>query len=114
MAALDALVRNGIQATTESIGRAVVQHVASPTITSHNAEALVDNEGEDAHNMVMEKVGPHDEPEGEPFKVSSYTEAGTQTTKSVEVEVGTYRMWCSFENGRHAAEGMETHITVTP
>ena len=62
--------------------------------------------------MYMQRVvGPEDdEPAGELIKVSMKTEPGSNAVKTVPVEKGTYRMWCSFME--HAKEGMETHITV--
>jgi plastocyanin len=68
----------------------------------------LNNRGEDPHSMDMQKVG-EGAPEGEIIEMG-VTKAGAQVTKSVDVEPGTYRMWCTI--GNHAEEGMETTITV--
>jgi plastocyanin len=69
------------------------------------------NKGEDEHNMDMEKVGPGNSPEGPIVVAVSAASKGASTPTTVDVEPGTYRMWCTLPG--HAEKGMETTITVT-
>lgn len=68
------------------------------------------NVGEDEHNMDMEKVGPGSTPEGPIVVAVSAASKGASTPTTVDVEPGTYRMWCTLPG--HATKGMETTITV--
>jgi plastocyanin len=68
------------------------------------------NKGEDEHNMDMEKVGPGNAPEGPIVVAVSATSNGNSKPTTVDVEPGTYRMWCTLPG--HAEKGMETTITV--
>ncbi|HEY5333831.1 MAG TPA: hypothetical protein VIJ21_09815 [Solirubrobacterales bacterium] len=67
------------------------------------------NEGEDPHTMDMQRIGPGDTPEGEVVEIPE-TASKHQSTDTVEVQPGHYRMWCTLFH--HAEEGMETEITV--
>jgi plastocyanin len=69
------------------------------------------NVGEDEHNMDMQKVGPGNSPESPIVVAVSAASKGASTPTTVDVEPGTYRMWCTLQG--HAAKGMETTITVT-
>jgi plastocyanin len=68
------------------------------------------NKGEDEHNMDMEKVGPGGTPEGPILTMTSAPSGGQSTPTTVDVEAGTYRMWCTLPG--HAAKGMEATIEV--
>jgi plastocyanin len=68
------------------------------------------NKGEDEHNMDMEKVGPGGAPEGPILTMTSAPSGGQSTPTTVDVEAGTYRMWCTLPG--HAAKGMEAEIEV--
>jgi plastocyanin len=68
------------------------------------------NKGEDEHNMDMEKVGPGGTPEGPILTMTSAPGGGQSTPTTVNVEAGTYRMWCTLPG--HAAKGMEATIEV--
>jgi hypothetical protein len=67
------------------------------------------NEGEDPHTMAIQKIGPGEVGEGPVTEIPS-TASKKQSTGTVSVEPGRYRMWCTLFN--HAAEGMEVDITV--
>jgi hypothetical protein len=67
------------------------------------------NEGEDPHSMAIQRIGPGETPEG-PVTELSATASKQQQTGSVEVQPGTYRMWCTLYH--HAEEGMEFDLTV--
>ncbi len=68
------------------------------------------NKGEDEHNMDIEKVGPGNAPEGPIVVAVSAASNGNSKPTTVDVEPGTYRMWCTLPG--HAEKGMETTITV--
>jgi plastocyanin len=69
----------------------------------------LNNRGEDPHDMDMQRVNEEGEPEGEIVEMP-ITKPGAQSNATVEVEAGTYRMWCTL--GHHAMEGMEATIKV--
>ena len=60
--------------------------------------------------MDMQRVGEDGELEG-PIIAELATEPGEEPhSETVEVQPGTYRMWCTI--GHHAEHGMEAEITV--
>ena len=79
------------------------------TVRSGRLKVQLQNEGEDPHDMDIQRVGPTGEPLGEMVEVP-VTEPGEQKTASVTVEAGEYRMWCDLFN--HAEEGMEATLSV--
>jgi hypothetical protein len=80
------------------------------TVKAGKLTVQLNDVGEDEHNMDMERVGPSGEPEG-PIVVAVSAESKCHSTpKTVEVQAGTYKMWCTLPG--HAAKGMETTITV--
>jgi plastocyanin len=101
---------NAVRVTATETGNPYTYVPTRPTVHAGQLTVQLVNEGADPHDMYMQRVGPHGEPEEAEIKISTKTEPGGQETKSVVVQPGTYRMWCSF--GNHAMEGMETHITV--
>jgi plastocyanin len=66
------------------------------------------NAGADPHNMDIQREGEAGL-EGEVIEMPM-TASKTQSTKTVELQPGHYRMWCTLFH--HAEEGMEAHITV--
>jgi plastocyanin len=68
------------------------------------------NKGEDEHNMDMQKVGPGNSPESPIVVAVSAASKGASTPTTIDVEPGTYRMWCTLPG--HAAKGMEATIEV--
>jgi plastocyanin len=80
------------------------------TVRSGQLTVQLINMGEDEHNLDMEKVGPGNAPEGPIVVAVSAASKGASTPTTVDVEPGTYRMWCTLPG--HAAKGMETTITV--
>ena len=81
------------------------------TVKSGELTVQLINVGEDEHNMDMQKVGPGNSPESPIIVAVSAASKGASTPTTVDVEPGTYRMWCTLQG--HAAKGMETTITVT-
>jgi hypothetical protein len=79
------------------------------TVKAGELTIQLNNRGEDPHTMDMQKLDAEESPEG-PIVAEFSTLPGAQQTKSVTVEPGTYRLWCTI--GKHAMEGMETTITV--
>ncbi|HTT95380.1 MAG TPA: hypothetical protein VMF55_11960 [Solirubrobacterales bacterium] len=67
------------------------------------------NEGEDPHTMAIQRIGPDEVGEGEVTEIPA-TAPKQQSTGTVDVQPGRYRMWCTLY--RHAEEGMEIDITV--
>jgi plastocyanin len=81
------------------------------TVKSGDLTVQLINVGEDEHNMDMQKVGTGNSPESPIIVAVSAASKGASTPTTVDVEPGTYRMWCTLPD--HAAMGMETTITVT-
>ncbi len=79
------------------------------TVRSGNLTVQLQNKGEDPHDMDIQRIGPNGEPLGEVEKVP-VTEPGRNTSASLAVEAGEYRMWCDLFN--HAKEGMEATVKV--
>ncbi|HEX4304724.1 MAG TPA: hypothetical protein VHZ54_01685 [Solirubrobacterales bacterium] len=79
------------------------------TVRSGHLTVQLQNKGEDAHDMEMQRVGPEGELVGEPVEIPE-TAPGRQASASFEVEPGEYRMWCNLYH--HAEEGMRATITV--
>jgi hypothetical protein len=66
--------------------------------------------GEDEHTMEMQRVGPGEVPEGPPVTMLRAVKTKASEAVSVEVQPGTYRMWCTLPH--HDEDGMHTTITV--
>jgi plastocyanin len=64
---------------------------------------------EDEHNMDMQRVSG-ETLEGPVIATVSAAGGAASETVSVEVQPGTYRMWCTI--GHHAEHGMTAEITV--
>lgn len=79
------------------------------TVRPGQLKVELQNKGEDPHDMDIQRVGPSGEPLGEMVALPR-TEPGENTSASVTVEPGTYRMWCDLFS--HAKEGMEATVTV--
>lgn len=83
-------------ATTSTVTMRDNEYVPSdPTIAAGQVELV--NEGEAPHTFTIE---------GEDVDVE--VEAGASTTTTVDLEPGTYTLFCSF----HRGQGMETTVTV--
>lgn len=61
--------------------------------------------GEDPHNLKIERVGSADAPIA--FSVIG---PGARTSKTVDLQAGTYRLYCSLDD--HDALGMHATLTV--
>ena len=65
----------------------------------------LNNQGEDAHNLVLE----HEDSADPPFKLSPALPA-SQTSARLTLAAGSYRLYCSLDD--HAAKGMEATLLV--
>jgi plastocyanin len=84
--------------------------LSRPSVRSGSLTVQLINRGEDPHNMDIQKLGPNGELVGEPIQIPT-TKAGVAgEPRSITVEAGTYKMWCTI--GEHAAKGMRAEITV--
>jgi plastocyanin len=79
------------------------------TVKAGRLTVQLSDRGEDPHTMAMQRLGPDGEPEGAIVAMLE-TEPGEQKTAPVEVQPGTYKMWCTI--GHHAEAGMRATITV--
>jgi plastocyanin len=76
-----------------------------PTVRPGRVTVQLNNQGADPHDMAIQRVGA----EGELIELP-ITSGLSQSTKTVELQPGRYRMWCTLYD--HAEKGMETTITV--
>jgi plastocyanin len=79
------------------------------TVRPGQLKIQLQNKGEDAHDMDIQRVGPSGEPLGEVVEIP-LTEPGENSDATVTVEAGEYRMWCNLFN--HANEGMRATVKV--
>jgi hypothetical protein len=63
------------------------------------------NNGEDPHNLVVSPEGTHT-----PLAAFSTLDPGTYERRSVALDPGRYRLWCSLEG--HEAKGMSVTLRV--
>jgi plastocyanin len=80
------------------------------TVKAGRLTVQLNNAGEDEHNMDMQRLGEGGVPEGPVVVAVSAERENHSEPTAVEVQPGTYRMWCTI--GHHAEHGMETTITV--
>src|SRR3954471_17515383 len=76
-----------------------------PPVPPGQVTVQLNNQGADPHDMAIQRVGG----EGNVIELP-ITPGLSQSTKTVELQPGRYRMWCTLYH--HAEEGMETTITV--
>jgi plastocyanin len=80
------------------------------TVKAGKLTVQLNDVGEDEHNMDMVRIGPGGEPEGAIIAAVSAESKNHSKPKTVEVQPGTYKMWCTLPE--HAEKGMQTIITV--
>jgi plastocyanin len=102
---------NAVGITADDHTTPYIYRPSHSTVKAGELTVQLINKGEDEHNMDMEKVGPGNSPEGPIVVAVSAASKGASTPTTVDVEPGTYRMWCTLPG--HAEKGMETTITVT-
>jgi plastocyanin len=79
-----------------------------PSVHAGRVTVQLRNEGADPHDMAIQRIGEAG-PEGAEIDLPT-TPGRSQSTESIELQPGHYRMWCTLYH--HAEEGMETTITV--
>jgi plastocyanin len=79
-----------------------------PSVHPGAVTVQLNNQGADPHDMAIQRIGESGA-EGEVIELP-VTASKSQSTRTVELQPGEYRMWCTLYH--HAEEGMETTITV--
>jgi plastocyanin len=80
--------------------------LSRPSTRSGRVRLELNNQGEDPHNLNLQRQGGGEEPV---FQLAN-TLPGQQHSASFELPPGTYRLWCSLPE--HDAEGMHTTLVV--
>jgi plastocyanin len=80
--------------------------LSRPSTHSGRVRVELNNQGEDPHNLNLERQGG----ESEPVYQLANTLPGQQHSASFELPPGTYRLWCSLLE--HDAEGMHSTLIV--
>ncbi len=79
--------------------------LSRPEVSAGEVIVELNNQGEDAHNLVLEQKDSADPP----LKISPALPA-SQTSARLTLTAGTYRLYCSLDE--HAAKGMEATLVV--
>lgn len=79
--------------------------LSRPQVSAGEVIVELNNQGEDAHNLVLER----EESADAPLKLSPALPA-SQTSARLTLATGTYRLYCSLDD--HAAKGMEATLLV--
>ncbi len=79
--------------------------LSRPEVSSGEVIVELNNQGEDPHNLVLERKDSADPP----LKLSPALPA-SQTSARLALAAGTYRLYCSLDD--HAAKGMEATLVV--
>jgi plastocyanin len=80
--------------------------LSRPSTRSGRVRVELDNQGEDPHNLNLERQGGGEEPVYELANALP----GKQQSASFDLPPGTYRLWCSLLE--HDAEGMHATLVV--
>lgn len=80
--------------------------LSRPSTRSGKVRVELNNQGEDPHNLNLQREGS----EGEPIYQLANALPGQQQSASFELPPGTYRLWCSLLE--HDKEGMHTTLVV--
>jgi plastocyanin len=81
--------------------------LSRPEVAAGETIVELDNQGEDAHNLKIQREGS-----GEPPLDVPEAAAGEQTTARFTLEPGTYHLYCSLFH--HDEKGMHATLVVTP
>lgn len=79
--------------------------LSRPTVRAGEVTVELNNQGEDPHNLNLEREG---EP-GEPLQIPE-TASLQRNTAHFELAPGSYRLWCSLPE--HEEKGMHTTLVV--
>jgi plastocyanin len=79
--------------------------LSRPQVKAGEVTVELNNQGEDPHNLNIERQGE----EGEPLQIAE-TASLQRTIASFDLPPGTYRLWCSLPE--HEEKGMHTTLVV--
>lgn len=79
--------------------------LSRPKVQAGELTVELNNQGEDPHNLNIQREGDA----GEPLQISE-TGSLQHTTATFDLSPGTYRLWCSLPE--HAEKGMQTTLIV--
>lgn len=79
--------------------------LSRPKVQAGELTVELNNQGEDPHNLNIEREGD----EGEPLQIAE-TDSLQHTVATFNLAPGTYRLWCSLPE--HAEKGMHTTLVV--
>jgi plastocyanin len=80
--------------------------LSRPEVSAGEVTIELNNQGEDAHNLNLQRQGGA----GEPVYAISDTESQQQRSAHFDLPEGTYRLWCSLPT--HEEEGMYATLIV--
>lgn len=79
--------------------------LSRPKVKAGAITVELNNQGEDPHNLNLQREGD----EGEPLQIPE-TDSGELAAASFDLPAGKYRLWCSLPE--HEEKGMTTTLTV--
>jgi plastocyanin len=80
--------------------------LSRPSVSAGEVTIELDNRGEDAHDLNLQREGG----EGEPVLEIGETQSLQHATASFDLPAGSYKLWCSLPG--HREKGMETTLVV--
>jgi plastocyanin len=80
--------------------------LSRPTVSSGEVTVELNNQGEDAHDLSLQREGSGEEP----LLEVEETQSLQHTVAEFDLPAGTYRLWCSLPT--HREKGMETTLVV--
>jgi plastocyanin len=97
---------NRVGVTADDSGGAFGFVLSRPQVRSGQVTVELNNQGEDPHNLNLQRQGSEEEPV---FQLANALPAHQQVA-SFELPAGTYRLWCSLPE--HDEKGMHTTLVV--
>jgi plastocyanin len=79
--------------------------LSRPTVEAGTVTVELNNQGEDPHNLNLQREGDG----GEPLRIPE-TDSLQRNVASFDLPAGKYRLWCSLPE--HEEKGMHTTLTV--
>jgi plastocyanin len=83
-----------------------VYELSRPNVTAGEVTVELNNQGEDAHNLNLQRQSGAEEP----LYTISETASQQHQTERFDLPAGTYRLWCSLPT--HEEEGMVATLVV--
>lgn len=81
--------------------------LSRPSVSAGEVTIELDNRGEDAHDLNLQREGGGEEPVLE----ISETQSTQHATAKFDLPAGTYKLWCGLPE--HREKGMETTLVVS-